>query len=93
MIGTVNTHNTTTSDLAPTSKINDVSFDKGKSDKQLGSKKRGKSKKNQTSNPQERSSEQPSGPWKPCYPCIICNEEKKFRDCPHSAEVSKMIKT
>ena len=47
------THHSTVSDPAPTFEINVVSFDKGKSDKQPGSKKKGKSKKNQTSNPQE----------------------------------------
>ena len=62
LIGTVNTHNTTASDPAPTSEINVVSFDKGKSDKQPGGKKKGKSKKKKTSNLQERSSDQPYGP-------------------------------
>ena len=51
LIGTANTHHTTTSDPAPTSKINAMSFYKGKGDKQPGSKKKGKSKKKQTSTP------------------------------------------
>ena len=34
LIGNANTRHTTASDLAPTSEINAVSFDKGKSDKQ-----------------------------------------------------------
>ena len=51
LIGTVNTHNTTTSNPAPAFKINSMSFDKGKSDKQPRSKKKGKSKKKKTSNP------------------------------------------
>ena len=87
------THHTTASDPAPSSKINDMSFDKGKSDKQPRSKKKGKSKKNKTSTPQERSSDQSSGNWKPRYPCIICNEEYFVRYCPHRAKVSKIIKT
>ena len=40
LIGTEKTHQDTASDLAPTSKINAMSFDKGKSDKQPGSKKK-----------------------------------------------------
>ena len=93
MIGTTNTHHTTASDPPPTPEINVVSFDKGKSDKQPGGKKKGKTKKKQTSNPQERSSDQPSGPRKPRYTCIICNEEHFVRNCPHRAKVSKIIKT
>ena len=46
LIGTTNKHHATTSDPAPTSQINVMSFDKGKSEKQPGSKKKGKSKKN-----------------------------------------------
>ena len=87
LIDNANTHNTTASDPTPTSKINAMSFDKGKSDKKPRGKKNGKSKKNQTSNPQERSSDQLSGPRKPHYPCIIYNEEHFVRDCPHRAEV------
>ena len=41
LIGTASTHHTTPSNPAPTSKINVVSFDKGKCDKQPGSKKKG----------------------------------------------------
>ena len=51
LIGIANTHHATASDPAPTSESNVVSFEKGKSDKQLGSKKKGKSKKKKTSNP------------------------------------------
>ena len=93
LIGTANTHHTNASDPSPTSKINVVSFDKGKSDKQPGGKKKGKSKKKKTSNLQEKSSDQPSRPRKPHYPCIICNKEHFVRDCPHRAEFSKIIKT
>ena len=93
LIGTTNTHHTTASNPTPTFEVNVMSFDKGKSDKQPGSKKKGKSYKKKTSNSQERSSDQPSGPWKPRYPCMICNEEHFVRDCPHCAEVSKIIKT
>ena len=93
MIGTASTHHTIASDPPHSSKINAVSFDKGKSDKQPGSKKTGKSKKNKTSNLHEISSDQSSGNRKPHYPCIICNEEYLFLDFPHHAEVSKMVKT
>ena len=50
-IGTASTHHNTTSDPAPSSKINGVLFDKGKSDKQP------ESKKNGQYNLQERSSD------------------------------------
>lgn len=50
LIGTERTHHTTASDPAPSSEINSMSFDKGKSDKQPGSKKKGKSKKKKTYN-------------------------------------------
>ena len=93
LIGTAKKHHATASDPAPTFEINAVSFDKGKSDKQPGSKKKGKSKKKQTYNSYERSSNQPFGPRKPRYPCIICNEEHFVRDFPHHAEVSKIINT
>ena len=93
MIGTTSTHHTTASDPAHSSKINAMLFDKGKSDKQPGSKKKGKSKKKKTSNLQERSFDQSTGPRKPHYPCIICNEKHFVRDFPHYAKVSKIIKT
>ena len=93
MIGTASTHHSTASDPTPSLEIHDMSFDKGKSDKQPRSKKKGKSKKNKTSNLQETPSDQPSTPQKPHYPCIICNEEHLFRDFPHCAEVSKIIRT
>ena len=80
MIGTESTHQSTTSDPVPSSKINVLSFNKGKSDKKPRSKKKGKSKKKQTSTPQERSSDQSFGNQKPRYPCIICNEEHFFWD-------------
>ena len=51
LIGTASTHHTTAFDPASSSEINAMSFGKGKSDKQPGSKKKGKSKKKQTSNP------------------------------------------
>ena len=51
MIGIASTHHTNASDPAPSFEINAVSFDKGKSYRQLGSKKKRKSKKNQNSNP------------------------------------------
>ena len=62
MIGNANTHHSTASNPAPSSKIHVMSFEKGKSDKKPKSKRKGKSKKKQTSNPQERSSDQSSGP-------------------------------
>ena len=89
LIGTGSTHHTTTYDPTPFSEINAMSFDKGKSDKQPGSKKKWKSKKMKTSNPQEIS----SGNRKPCYPCIICNEEHFVWDFPHRTKVSKMVNT
>ena len=87
MIGTTSTRHSTASYPAHSSEIHVVSSDKGKSDKQPGSKKKGKSKKKQTSTPQEISSDQSSGNQKPCYPCIILNEEHFVRDFPHCAEV------
>ena len=87
MIGTEKKHSTTASNPAPTSEINAVSFDKCKSDKKPGSKKK------QTSNLRERSYDQTSGPRKPHYPCIICNEEHFVKDFPHPNKVSKIIKT
>ena len=29
---------------------------------------------------------------KPRYPCLICDEEHFMRDCPHRAEVAKIVK-
>ena len=55
LIGTESIHHTTAYDHAPYFKINVVSFDKGKSEKQPRSKKKGKYKKKKTSNPKERS--------------------------------------
>ena len=65
LIGIASTHHTTTFYPSPSSEINVVSFEKGKSDKHPRSEKKGKSKKNQTSNPQEKSSDQSSGNRKP----------------------------
>ena len=93
MISTASTHHSNTSNPTPSSEIHAVPSDKGKSDKQPRSKKKGKSKKNKISIPQERSSDQSSRNRKPRYPCIICNEEHFFQDCPHHVEVSKMVKT
>lgn len=79
MIGSTNTHTSTASNPAPSSKIHAMSSDKGKSDKQLRIKKKGKVKKKQNSTSQERSSDQHSrSNWKPCYPCLTCNEENFF---------------
>ena len=92
MIGTASTYHSTESDLAPSSEIHVVSSDKGKSDKQPGSNKKGKAKKKKNSNPQEIPFDQSSRPRKPRYPCIISNEEIFVRDFPHHAKVSKIIK-
>ena len=53
MIGTASTHHSTTSNPTPYSEIHVVSFEKGKSDKQPGSKKKGKAKKKKNSTSQE----------------------------------------
>ena len=51
LIGITITHHNTAYDPGPSSKINFMSFDKGKGDKQPISKKKGKSKKKKTYNP------------------------------------------
>ena len=53
MIGSADTHTSTASDPAPSSEIHVVSYEKGKSDKQPGSKKKGKAKKKKNSPQQE----------------------------------------
>lgn len=78
IIGTTSTHHTTTYDPTPSSEINVMSFNKGKSDKQPRSKEKGNSKKKRTSNMQERSSDQSFGTRKPHYPCIIYNGNTFF---------------
>ena len=86
MIGTARTHHSTASNPTPCSEIYVMSSDKVKGDKQLGSKKNGKSNKKQTSTPQEQSSDQQTGNnRKPRYPFIICSEEHFVRDFPHHA--------
>ncbi len=75
------------------SKINVVSSDKGKNEKQHGSKKKGKTKKKQNYPPQEKSSDSSSPARKPHYPCLICNEEHFTRDCPHRFEALKILNT
>jgi len=56
-------------------KINVVLSDKGKNEKQLGSKKNGKTKNKQNSPPQEKSSYSSSLTRKPRCPYLICNED------------------
>ena len=86
--------NQTTSapDNTLTSKINVMSSDKGKNEKQLGGKKKGKNKKKQNNSPQEKSSDSSSSARKSRYPCLICNNENFTRDCLHHSEVSKLMK-
>lgn len=56
------------------SKINDVSSEKGKNEKKLGSKKKEKNKKKQNNSPQEKSSDSSPSARKPRYPCLICSD-------------------
>jgi len=93
MIATARANQSSTSNPVPSYEIHSMSFVKGKSDKQLESNKKRKSKKNLTLIPQERSSDKLTGNWKPRYLCIIFNEEHFVRDYPDHAEVSKMVKT
>lgn len=67
--------------------------DKGKEVKQLGGKKKGKSKnKKQDDSSPKKSSTNPSGQKKPTQPCLIFNEDHWTRDCPYKAEVKKIFK-
>ena len=75
------------------SEINVMSSDKGKNQKQPGGKKKGKNKKKKDNSPQEKSSDYSTSARKPCYPCLIYNDEHFIRDFPHLLEVSKLLKT
>lgn len=81
------------SDNTPASEINFVSSDKGKNERQPGSKKKGKFKKKQNPSPQEKSFDSSSPARKHHYPSLIYNEEHFTRYFPHCYEVSKLLKT
>jgi len=57
-------------------------------------KKKGKKKKKADKTPKEKTEkgEANDKKCKPRYPCLICEEEHFKRDCPHRAEVAKMVK-
>ena len=57
-------------------------------------KKKGKKKNKSDKNSKEKSdkTESTDEKRKPRYPCLICDEEHFTRDCPHGAEVSKIVK-
>ena len=59
-----------------------------------GSKKKGKKKKDKEKNPKEKpeKAEPSEEKRKPRYPCLICDEDHYTRDCPHRAEVAKIVK-
>ena len=59
-----------------------------------GGKKKGKKKNKADKAPKEKSekSETNDEKRKPKYPCLICEEDHYTRDCPHRAEVAKIIK-
>ncbi len=71
----ISNQTTNAPDNTLTSEINVVSSDKGKNEKQPGSKK-GKNKKKQNNYPQEKSSDSSSPASKPHSPCLFCNEEQ-----------------
>ena len=58
-----------------------------------GGKKKGK-KKNKEKNSKEKpeKAEPTDEKRKPRYPCLICDEDHYTRDCPHRAEVAKIVK-
>ena len=77
------------------SEINSMSSSKGKNPNQPGGKKKGKNnniKKQENSTP-EKYYEYHTGRKKPRDPCYICNEDHWMRDCPHQAEIKKLLKT
>lgn len=77
----------------PTFEINVMSSDKGKNQKQLGGKKKGKMNKKKQENSNPEKSKTPTAARKPPhYPCLICNEEHFKRDCPHRSKVAKLLK-
>ena len=59
-----------------------------------GGKKKGKKKDKADKAPKERKekSESNDEKRKPRYPCLICEEDHFTRDCPHRAEVVKIVK-
>ena len=59
-----------------------------------GGKKKGKKKNKADKAPKEKSekTEPNDERRKPKYPCLICEEDHYTRDCPHRAEVAKIIK-
>jgi len=75
------------------SNINVVSFDKGKDQKQPGSKKNGKNKSKTKNPPQEKSFDSSTSRKKLHYPCLICDNDHSTRDCPHYSKISKLLKS
>src|ERR1700728_4733057 len=59
-----------------------------------GGKKKGKKKNKADKAPKEKSekTEPNDERRKPKYPCLICEEDHYTRDCPHRAEVAKIVK-
>ena len=59
-----------------------------------GGKKKGTKKNKTDKNSKEKPDKMESTDEKrkPRYPCLICDEENFTRDCPHYAEVAKIIK-
>ena len=63
---------------------------KSKSDGKKKGKKKNKTDKNLKEKPEK--TESTDEKRKPRHPCLICDEEHFTRDCPHRAEVAKIIK-
>ena len=59
-----------------------------------GGKKKGKEKNKTDKNSKEKieKAESTDEKRKPCYLCLFCDEENFTRDCPHRAEVAKIVK-
>ena len=57
-------------------------------------KNKGKNKSKKTSSPKEKTekNEPSNDKWKPCYPCLICDEDHFTKECSHLSEVSKLVK-
>jgi len=56
------------------------------------SKKKGNKKNKQNSKDKTDKNESTNEKRKPRYPCFICDEDHFTKDCPHRAEVSKIVK-
>ena len=57
-----------------------------------GGKKKGKNKKKKYSKEKNDATEPTDEKRKPRYPCLICDQDHFTKECPHSAEVSKIVK-